>query len=59
MAKKFSIKKHRLRARAKRRRWSLKTNPVTKGVVTSQQQENLPVIASLEAKVKAIAAQKS
>ncbi|MEM7369987.1 MAG: hypothetical protein AAF587_15380 [Bacteroidota bacterium] len=52
MAKKFSIKKHRLRARAKRRRFSLKTNPVTKGVVASQQQKNHPIIASLEAKIK-------
>ena len=59
MAKKFSIKKHRLRARAKRRRFALKTNPVTKNLVTSQQQENYPVIQSLESKIKAIQAQQS
>ena len=55
MAKKFTRKKHRLRKRAKRRRFSLKTNPVTKGLKPSIQQQNQEVIESLEAKVAAAA----
>jgi hypothetical protein len=55
MAKKFTIKKHRLRARSRRRKHSLKVNPQTQGVKASLQQQNLEVIASLEAKVKAAA----
>ncbi|MEM7659285.1 MAG: hypothetical protein AAF399_24410 [Bacteroidota bacterium] len=55
MAKKFTRKKHRLRNRAKRRRFSLKTNPVTKGVKQSLQQQNQEVIESLETKVAAAA----
>lgn len=53
MAKKFTRKKLRLRARAKRRRWSLKTNPTVKGRTASIEQQNYPVISSLEEKVKA------
>ena len=51
MAKKFTIKKHRLRARAKRRRQSLKVNPMAKGVKTTPEMENLEVIRSLEQKL--------
>ena len=56
MAKKFTIKKHRLRARSRRRKHSLKVNPIVQGLKTSLQQENFAVIESLEAKVKAAAA---
>ncbi|MCB0836410.1 MAG: hypothetical protein KDE26_28195 [Bacteroidetes bacterium] len=55
MAKKFTIKKHRLRARARRRKHSLKVNPENKGIKANVQQQNLDVIASLEAKIKAVA----
>ena len=53
MAKKFTIKKNRLRARAKRRRQKLKMFPKSKGLVPSVEQQNLEVIRSLEEKVKA------
>ena len=53
MAKKFTIKKHRLRARADHRRWSLKDNPPTYKVKQTPEMKNLEVIRSLEAKIKA------
>lgn len=53
MAKKFTIKKHRKRAKAKRRQFALKTNPQTFGLKESLEQSNLSVIRSLEAKIKA------
>ncbi|MEL6851487.1 MAG: hypothetical protein AAFP92_23400 [Bacteroidota bacterium] len=56
MAKKFTIKKHRLRARAQRRRFSLKVNPQTFGIKETQEQKNLEVIRSLDSKIKAIQA---
>ena len=52
MSKKFTRKKLRLRAKAKRRRWQLKFNPSVKGVKSTPEKENLEVIRSLEAKVK-------
>ena len=52
MSKKFTRKKLRLRAKAKRRRWQLKFNPSAKGVKSTPEKENLEVIRSLEAKVK-------
>jgi hypothetical protein len=57
MAKKFTIKKNRLRSRAKARKLRLKTNPVVKGLKLSVEQKNVDVIRSLEARVKAISAQ--
>ncbi|MDW3646497.1 MAG: hypothetical protein R8P61_05535 [Bacteroidia bacterium] len=53
MAKKFTRKKLRLRARAQARRHNLKVAPTAKGVKETLEQKNMPVIASLEAKVKA------
>jgi hypothetical protein len=53
MAKKFTIKKHRLRARADHRRWALKDNPPTYNVKQTPEMKNLEVIRSLEAKIKA------
>ena len=53
MAKKFTIKKKRLRARAEQRRRRLKTNPQSFGLKETLEQANFPVIESLEAKVKA------
>ncbi|MEZ4830123.1 MAG: hypothetical protein R3C61_28140 [Bacteroidia bacterium] len=55
MAKKFTIKKLRLRARARNRKHSLKINPVSKGVKVTHEKMNEPVIASLEAKIRALA----
>ena len=55
MSKKFTKKKLRLRARAEARRHNLKVNPKTFGVKLSLEQQNLEVIRSLEAKVKAAA----
>lgn len=49
-------KKLKLRGRAKRRRFSLKPSPQTKGVKSSIEKDNLEVIRSLESKVKAIQA---
>ncbi|MEO1448234.1 MAG: hypothetical protein AAFV07_01835 [Bacteroidota bacterium] len=57
MAKKFTRKKLRLRARARIRRRKLKVAPQTRGLKTSLQQENLPVLAALEKKVAEAAAQ--
>ena len=57
MAKKFTRKKLRLRARAQARRHNLKVSPVAKGVKETLEQKNMPLIASLEAKIKAAAAQ--
>ena len=56
MAKKFTIKKRRLRARAEARRWKLKVNPIVKGFKPSVEQQNVDLIRDLEAKVKAISA---
>lgn len=56
MAKKFTIKKTRLRARAEARRWKLKTNPIVKGFKASVSQQNEEFIRDLEAKVKAVSA---
>jgi len=53
MAKKFTRKKMRLRAKASARRQNLKVAPKAKGVKVTLEQVNMPVIASLEAKVKA------
>ncbi|MEL6190835.1 MAG: hypothetical protein AAFR66_02255 [Bacteroidota bacterium] len=53
MSKKFTTKKLKLRSRAEKRRWSLKTNPRIKGFKASIEQQNLDVIRSLEEKVKA------
>ena len=55
MSKKFTKKKLRLRARAESRRHNLKVNPKTFGLKPSLEQQNLEVIRSLEAKVKAAA----
>ncbi|MEZ4775664.1 MAG: hypothetical protein R3D00_20960 [Bacteroidia bacterium] len=55
MSKKFTIKKNRLRTRARKRKFSLKTNPVTRGIKVTVEKINEPVIASLEAKIRAIA----
>ncbi|MEM9718785.1 MAG: hypothetical protein AAGA10_06040 [Bacteroidota bacterium] len=52
MAKVFTRKKLRLRARAKRRRWNLKTNPQTKGVKVTPAMKNHAVIKSLEEKLQ-------
>jgi hypothetical protein len=57
MAKKFTIKKNRLRSRAAERRLRLKTNPVVKGFKLSVEQKNVELIRSLEERVKAISAQ--
>ncbi|MEL6624407.1 MAG: hypothetical protein AAFQ83_03355 [Bacteroidota bacterium] len=59
MSKKFTTKKLRLRARAKRRRFALKTNPQTTGIQSTPELENLEVIRSLDSKVKAIQAQQN
>lgn len=57
MAKKFTIKKNRLRSRAAARRRNLKTNPIVKGFKLSVEQKNVDLIRSLEERVKAISAQ--
>jgi len=57
MAKVFTTKKLRLRARSRRRRWSLKTNPKITGVKQTPEMQNYEVIKSLEEKVKAIQAE--
>ena len=54
MAKKFTIKKHRLRARADHRRWALKTDAPTFNLKETPEMKNLSVIRSLEAKIKAV-----
>ncbi len=54
MGKKFTKKKLKLRAKAQRRRFSLKTRPKTYGVKTTPEKLNDPVIKSLEKKVKAV-----
>jgi hypothetical protein len=56
MAKKFTRKKNRLRNRARQRKIALKTNPVTKGLKPSVQQQNQAVLDTLESKVKAAVA---
>ena len=56
MAKVFTRKKLRLRARSRRRRWSLKTNPKVTGVKRTPEMKNYEVIKSLEEKVKAVQA---
>lgn len=53
MAKVFSIKKHRLRAKARRRRHSLKIGAPTMGLKNTWAKRNHPVIAAIEAKMKA------
>lgn len=53
MAKKFTIKKNRLRSRADHRRWALKDNPPTFKVKLTPEMKNLEVIRSLESKIKA------
>ena len=53
MAKKFTIKKLRLRARARRRRQALRVeSPIVNRKPTLEEQ-NRPVIAAIEAKMKA------
>ena len=59
MAKKFTRKKLRLRAKAQARRHNLKVAPKAKGVKETLEQQNMPVIASLEAKIKEAAAAQS
>ena len=54
MAKVFTRKKLRLRAKARRRRYSLKTNPTTKGVKQTPEMRNHSVIKSLESKLNAL-----
>lgn len=54
MAKKFTIKKHRLRARADHRRWSLKEGAPVFNVKQTPEMKNLEVIRSLESKIKAV-----
>lgn len=56
MAKKFTRKKLRLRARARIRNHSIKVAPKTFGLEKSLQQENLAVLGSLEKKVAEAAA---
>ena len=53
MAKKFTTKKHRLRARARRRRQTLRVeSPVIQRKPTLEEQ-NRSVIAAIEAKMQA------
>ncbi len=54
MGKKFTTKKLKLRSRAEKRRFRLKTNPKTKGVKITPEKINEPVIRSLDQKVRAI-----
>ncbi len=54
MAKKFTTKKLRLRARAQKRRQDLKINPPTFGVKNTPEISNLEVIRSLDSKIKAV-----
>jgi len=54
MGKKFTTKKLKLRSRAEKRRFRLKTNPRTKGVKVTPEKINEPVIRSLEQKIRAI-----
>ncbi len=56
MAKKLTTKELRLRARAQKRRMDLRPFPQPKGVTKSIMDKNLSIIASLEKKVKAVAA---
>ncbi len=51
--KKFTIKKKRLRSRAKVRKHKLKVNPNIPTIKPSVEQQNLEVIRSLESKMKA------
>ena len=53
MSKKFSTKALRLRAKASRRRQSLKVNAPTFGKKQGLQESNRSVIAAIEAKIKA------
>jgi hypothetical protein len=53
MAKVFTIKKHRLRARARRRTHALKIDAPAKGLKTTQEMKNYEVIESIMAKMKA------
>lgn len=53
MAKKFSIKKLRLRSRAKRRSVSLAVRPTVKKRRVTLQENNRAVIRAIEEKMKA------
>ena len=53
MAKKFTIKKHRLRARARRRRQALRVESPRVQRPLTQEEQNRPVIAAIEAKMNA------
>jgi hypothetical protein len=57
--KKLSFKELKLRARAARRRHSLKVAPQAKGVKNTWDKINKPAIDLLEAKVKSIQAQQA
>jgi len=50
-------KKYRLRARARRRRFSLKVNPQTKNVQNTWAMQNVEVLRTLDSKVKAAQAE--
>ncbi|MCB9232194.1 MAG: hypothetical protein H6581_11050 [Bacteroidia bacterium] len=53
MAKKFTIKKNRLRSRTRRRNWMLKIGAPVIGKNATPEEKNRSVIDAIEAKMKA------